>query len=164
VTPDQLRQRRPAELRDALGELGITDPQIHRLGLADGHLHTQNDEFRSLLNTFVDDASLVIAPFEHDGHPDHDVLGSVMLDLCDDRVTLWRFPIWTWAWTQPGDQDWIPQVRRLPGSSGGRHRKARAIEKFSTQIKPLSDHPADQAVVDDVLLRHALLAPEAVLI
>ena len=163
ITSEELRTRRPRELAAALGELGITDAPIHRLGLPDGDLATQRSELRRDLAPFVEAADLVLAPFEQDGHPDHDAVGLTALELCGNHTTLWRFPIWTWSWTSPGRQHWLSSARRLGTTSAGRQRKRLAIARFTTQVRPLSDHPADLAVVDEALLSHALLAPEVVL-
>jgi LmbE family N-acetylglucosaminyl deacetylase len=145
TTPDDLRARRPGELPDG----GLTDSA---------------DRLDASLARLVERADLVLAPFEADGHPDHDAVGAAAVRLCADTTPLWRFPLWTWAWTEPDDQPWAPQMRRLDCSSAARVRKRRAIAAFETQVNPLSDDPSDAAVVDGVLLRHALYAPEVVLV
>lgn len=162
VSEDDLRKRRPDELLRALDVLGFTDPDVRRLGLPDGRVSEAYPALIEALRPLVEIADLVLAPFESDGHPDHDAVGAAAVELCGDGTTLWRFPIWTWAWTQPADQSWLPRVRRLDCSSTARVRKRQAITEFETQIEPLSDDPADAAVVNDVLLAHASYAPEAV--
>lgn len=162
LSPSDLRKRRPDELLRALEVLGFDDPDVRRLGLSDGGLQEEAAALTAALRPFVAEADLVLAPFESDGHPDHDAVGAAAVELCGDHTVLWRFPIWTWAWTQPGEQEWLPQVRRLDCSSTGRVRKRQAIAAFETQVEPLSTHPADAAVVGDVLLSHASYAPEAV--
>jgi LmbE family N-acetylglucosaminyl deacetylase len=162
LSPDELRALRPAELIRALGILGYANPDIRRLGLPDGGVSTAAPELRNALRSLIDDADLVLAPFESDGHPDHDAVGAAAVELCGDHTALWRFPIWTWAWTQPGEQEWLPNVRRLACSSTARVRKRQAIAAFTTQVDALSAHPADAAVVAGALLNHASFAPEAV--
>ncbi len=162
ITPDELRARRPGELLDALRCLGFEQPDVRRLRLPDGGLEGAHDELLGLVEPLLRDASLVLAPFAHDGHPDHDALGRVALEACPPSAVLWQMPIWTWAWTTPADQEWLPSVRRLECTSQGRHRKRLAMAAFGTQVRALSPHPADTAVVDVVLQRHASLAPEAV--
>lgn len=163
ITPDELRARRPGELVAALRCLGFDDPDVRRLRLPDGGLTAGRDELRRLVEPVLQDASLVLAPFAHDGHPDHDALGQVVVEVCPPSATLWQMPIWTWAWTAPDDQEWLPSVRRLECTSRGRYRKRRAMAAFGTQVRALSPHPADTAVVDQALQRHASLAPEAVI-
>lgn len=164
VTPEELSARRPEELVEALAELGFDSPNIYRLGLPDGALAANIDALRISLAPLLEDAQLVLAPFEHDGHPDHDALGRVAREVLPATSVLWQFPVWTWAWTAPHDQDWSPRIRRLTCSSTQRAAKRRAIEAFSTQVRPLSEDPHDRAVVDHRLLNHARFSPEAVVI
>lgn len=162
LSEDDLRKRRPDELLAALTVLGFTDPDIRRLGLPDGGVREAFPELLDALRPLVAEADIVLAPFESDGHPDHDAVGAAAMELCGDHTPVWRFPIWTWAWTQPGGQSWLPRVRRLTCSSTARVRKRQAIAMFETQVEALSEHPADAAVVFGVLLEHASFAPEAV--
>lgn len=162
LTPADLRARRPGELLRALTVLGFAQPDVRRLSLPDGGIRAAFPQLLEALRPLVQEADLVLAPFEADGHPDHDAVGAAAVELCGDHTQLWRFPIWTWAWTQPGAQDWLPHVRRLACSSTARVRKRQAIAAFETQVEPLSEHPADAAVVAGTLLDHASFAPEAV--
>lgn len=164
VTPEQLRERRPRELLDALNHLGFADPVIHRLGLPDGGLTANRDELRSALEPMIRAADLVLAPFESDGHPDHDTLGQVARELCADGPVLWRFPIWTWVWTSPADEPWLATARRLVAAPAARDLKRRALRAFVTQVRPVGDGVGDAAIVDDALLRHATEAPEVVVV
>ncbi|NRQ49646.1 PIG-L deacetylase family protein [Aeromicrobium stalagmiti] len=163
ITPDELRLRRPRELVHALSLLGVEDPQVERLQLPDGGLHDEREQLRRRLRPLVADADLVIAPFEADGHPDHDAMGEVALELTAGATPLWRYPVWTWAWTVPDDQWWWGAVRRLDSTTSDRARKRRALAAFVTQVQPLSPGPDDQAVVDGALLQHAMFAPEVVI-
>ena len=163
VSPDELRARRPGELVRALEVLGFTDPDVRRLELPDGGLGKASSQLRTSLGSLVDGADLVLAPFAADGHPDHEAVGEAAVELCGDHTPLWQFPIWTWAWTEPADQPWLGRLHRLDCSATGRVRKRRALGAFQTQLEPLSEDPADAAVVSGALLHHALYAPEAVL-
>ncbi|MEJ7636163.1 PIG-L family deacetylase [Aeromicrobium sp.] len=160
---DDLRSLRAAELLEALRRLGIEKPVVHRLGLPDGGLQEHGVELRSALEPFVRAADLVLSPFRLDGHGDHDALGRAAAEACGDDVPLWQFPIWTWAWTTPHEADWLPHARTLWSPASSRERKHDAIDAFNTQVRPLSDHPADRAVVEGALLDHALHAPEVVI-
>ena len=164
VTSDELRERRPRELLDALGRLGFTDPVVHRLGLPDGGLAAARAELRGALDPMIREADLVLAPFEADGHPDHDALGEVARELCAGGPVLWRFPIWTWVWTTPTDEPWLTSARRLVAAPAARDLKRRALEAFETQVRPVGAGTGDAAVVDDALLRHATEAPEVVVV
>ncbi|GAA1749327.1 PIG-L family deacetylase [Aeromicrobium alkaliterrae] len=163
ISAEELRARRPGELQDALARLGFEDPTIYRLGLPDGGLTAARDELRALLQPMVGAADLVLAPFEADGHPDHDALGEVAVELCADGPTLWRFPIWTWVWTRPDAQEWLPSARRLAFGADAERRKCAALAAFATQVSPVGDAAADAAIVEEALLRHAIEAPEVVI-
>lgn len=163
ITPHQLRSRRPAELHAALAALGICAPKVVRLGLPDGGLSDDVVGLANALAPLVGVAGLVLAPYESDGHPDHDAVGTAALVAAGGRVPVWRFPIWTWAWSTPADQPWLARARRLPDTPMARTAKWAAVHAFTTQVEPLSDDPADAAVVTPDLLHHALHAPEVVL-
>lgn len=163
VSPDRLRATRPGELVSALQTLGFATPDVRRLGLPDGGLTDAFGRLLAALEPLVARADLVLAPFESDGHPDHDAVGRAAVTLSGVDTVLWRFPVWTWAWTEPDRQSWLPDLRRLDCSSVARVRKRRAIDAFVTQVTALSEDPADAAVVSGVLLDHARYAPEVVL-
>ncbi|MGA8988095.1 PIG-L deacetylase family protein [Aeromicrobium sp.] len=164
ITSDELRARRPLELLDALDRLGFDEPDVRRLSLPDGELDRRRVELRELLRPLIESASLVLAPFAHDGHPDHDALGQVAVEVCPATTTLWQLPIWTWSWTRPADQWWVASIRRLASTSAARERKRQAIDAFATQVRALSPHTADSAVLDERMLAHACDAPEAVIV
>lgn len=164
VSSEDLREQRPRELLDALGHLGFTAPVVHRLGLPDGGLTAARAELRTALEPVIRAADLVLAPFESDGHPDHDALGEVARELCAAGPVLWRFPIWTWVWTAPADEPWLPSARRLVVAPAARDLKRRALDAFLTQVRPVGLGAGDAAVVDDALLRHATEAPEVVVV
>lgn len=160
LTPDVLCVRRPLELVEALRRLGVEDPRVQRLGLPDGRLAENRSALLDQLRSLVDGADLVLAPFEDDGHPDHDVIGDVCRELCTSTV-LWRYPVWTWEWVVPDDQPWLSQLRCLPTGTAARRLKEHALAAFVTQVEPAGGQP--DPVVTSLLLQHAVSAPEAVL-
>ncbi|WP_229052349.1 PIG-L deacetylase family protein [Aeromicrobium sp. Leaf350] len=164
ITPDELRERRPRELHAALRRLGFDDPDVRRLCLPDGGLDDARPQLREALAPLVGPVDLVLAPFERDGHPDHDALGDVSRELCGDHTTLWRFPIWTWVWNQPDDEPWLASARRLPSVPAAVDLKRRALTAFETQVAPVGTSGGDGAIVDDALLHHATTAPEVVIV
>lgn len=161
VTPDQLRHRRPPELLAALGRLGFDRPRVVRLGLPDGRLTAHRAALDTALADVVAGCGLVLAPFEYDGHPDHEAVGTSALAVAG-AVPVWRFPIWTRAWTRPGHQPWLDRTHRLPAVAGAWALKERAVREFVTQVRPLGDDPADAAVVGEDLMSEALQGPEVV--
>jgi len=163
VTSDDLRTRRPTELIAALKTLGIDHPDVERLRLPDGQLASDPVRLAEAVAACVEGAALVLSPFEQDGHPDHDAVGTAALEVCAGTTPVWRFPIWTWAWTSPAQQAWLNDARQLPDTPTARLAKTSAVQDFVTQVEALSDDPADAAVVAGALLEHALHAPEVVL-
>ncbi len=159
LTPEVLIERRPLELLEALRRLGIEHPVVQRLGLPDGGLATTSSALLAGLGPWVERADLVVAPFEIDGHPDHDAVGAACRALCTTQV-LWRYPVWTWEWVVPQGQPWVADLCRLGTTAEARRRKAHALEAFVTQVQPAA--PGAEPVVTPFLLDHARTAPEAV--
>lgn len=164
AAPGGLSTRRPSELLGALSILGFDAPDLRRLRLPHGGVGEARTELVDALRPLVGAADLVLAPFERDGHPDHDAVGAAAVELCGDHTTLWRFPVWTWARTQPAEQTWLPDIWRLDCSSTARVRKRQAIAELQSHVQPLSPRPGVTAPASAVLLRHASYAPEAVVI
>ncbi|MEH3066584.1 MAG: PIG-L family deacetylase [Aeromicrobium erythreum] len=164
VTPDQLRTVRRRELAEALAVLGHPQVRTTHLGLRDAALPDDREPLTRLLQPLLQDAAVVLAPYEHDGHGDHDVLGAVARELVPAGTTLWRYPVWRWTRSTPDvGADWLQGAALLPSSAGAAQQKAAALRAFRSQLEPWSDHPADQVVVTPALLEHALTAPEVVL-
>lgn len=160
--PGVLRIRRRQELADALAVLGHPAADVTHLALRDGSLPDDGADLAARLTPLLAEAAVVLAPYEHDGHADHDVVGRVVRAVAPADAVVWRFPIWRWEWTRPTDDEWLDAGATLPVSELGRARKARAIREFTTQVAPLSDHPADAAVVPASLIDHVLTEPEVV--
>jgi LmbE family N-acetylglucosaminyl deacetylase/precorrin-6B methylase 2 len=167
LDPAALAERRRAEQAQALAGIGAT---IVRLGLPDGHVRAHRHELvRSIAPVLaaLPEGALVIAPWAHDGHPDHEAVGDAVAALAREqgRDCAWA-PIWAWVWGQPGDLD-PGQLRRVPLDAEARAAKARAVAAHRSQVAPLSEHPADRAVLTPGMLERfagdewLLLAPPA---
>jgi LmbE family N-acetylglucosaminyl deacetylase len=162
TTREQLRERRPPELLAALRRLGFVHPQVLRLRIPDGRVAEHRAALEAELARVVAGCGLVLAPFEHDGHPDHEAVGAAALAVAG-ATPVWRFPIWTRAWTRPDHQAWLDRAHRLPDLPGAWALKEAAVHEFVTQVRPLGDDPADAAVVGDDLLSEVLQGPEVVI-
>lgn len=164
VTPERLRTVRRRELATALALLGHREPRTTHLGLRDADLPADRAPLVRMVRPLLGDAALVLAPFEDDGHGDHDVLGAVVREVAPASATVWRYPVWRWTRTAPDvDAAWLSGAAVLPSSAAATARKTAALRAFASQLEPWSDHPADQPVVTEALLQHALTAPEVVL-
>lgn len=164
VTPDELRSVRRDELVVALRVLGHSSPDVTHLGLRDADLPSDEVLLRELLTPLLADASLVLAPYELDGHADHDTVGRVVRAVAPATATVWRFPVWRWVWTTPDTgRAWLDGAAVLPTNAAGRRLKRHALRAFRSQLEPLSERPGDEPVVTEHLLAHALSAPEVVI-
>lgn len=144
----RLASLRRDESRRALAALGVEPDSCHHLGLPDGGLSRHSGELSETLHSLVGQRDIVLAPWEGDGHPDHEAAGAAALAVSPQA---WRYPVWMWHWAQPGDQrvPW-PQVRTVAVPDLG--RKAAAVAEFVTQVQPIGDTAADAAVLPPPVL------------
>lgn len=132
---------RRRELSDALSVLAPREVTTHHLAIPDGRV----DRFRSRLFDAIDrrvsHTTLLVAPYELDGHPDHDATGEVCCEIARLRsMTLWRYPIWTWHHSTPerlADKPW----GRMMLDADVMQAKARALNCFTSQMRPLGRAP-----------------------
>ena len=154
LTPDELARRRIEETRAALAELGVPGSGTVRLGLPDSALAEVEAELTEALVEAARGADLVLAPWEHDAHPDHDALGrAARAAAAAHGVPLLAFPVWTWQWAVPGDER-VPWDRalRVPLPAHRSAGKRAAIDCFATQVRPLGPAPEDAAVLPPEVL------------
>lgn len=108
---------------------------IHRLGLPDGGLARHEAAVTEALLPRLERGTLVVAPFEHDGHPDHDACGRAALraaGVVGARVV--RYPVWLWHWSAPrvlagrrvGRLDLTPTERAAKDQAVAAHRSQHA--------------------------------------
>lgn len=89
-----LRRREHAE---ALGHLGVDTGAVRRLGLADGAVASQVD---AVVEAIVElDTPLVVAPWVHDHHSDHEACGAAAIRAATTTGAITRFGLF-WAWTR----------------------------------------------------------------
>ena len=94
ITPDDLRRRRALERTAAIEVLGLT-PEVSRLGLPDGQVAAFQDALTVAIADRAGPTTTVIAPWRHDGHPDHDAVGRAAWTAAEcTGATLWEIPIW----------------------------------------------------------------------
>ena len=90
------------------------------------------------------DADLVLAPWAHDAHPDHEALGRAARTAAAlAGVPLLAFPVWAWQWAVPGDAPGAvgpgaarAGTRRTSGRPSGRPSTA-----SSPRCGPWAPHP-----------------------
>jgi LmbE family N-acetylglucosaminyl deacetylase len=154
LTPAELARRRIGETGAALGALGVEAAGSTRLGLPDGALAAAEEELTAAVSRCARDADLVLAPWAHDAHPDHEALGRAAGTAAAlAGVPLLAFPVWTWQWAVPGDAR-VPWARalRVPVPAHLRAAKRAAVDRFVTQVRPLGPAPEDAAVLSPEML------------
>jgi LmbE family N-acetylglucosaminyl deacetylase len=121
---------REAEQLEALGSLGL-EVRIARLGVPDGGVAACAD-LAARIAPLVQKAALVLAPWPHDGHPDHDATGAAAIRACAGRPLAF-YPIWTWHWARPGVLP-LERARRVELSPAVQAVKRAAIAAHRSQL------------------------------
>jgi len=135
--PNKLGIIRPQESVAALNSLNIAGKVTTvSLDLPDGDVISNQSEFTKKLSTIVRSDDILVTPFVHDGHPDHEVTGQVVADFAKTHhLPCYQVLIWAWHWAQPNDQR-IPwqNAFRLDLTADELQRKSDAIFCFTSQI------------------------------
>ncbi|MCU1520897.1 MAG: SAM-dependent methyltransferase [Arthrobacter sp.] len=163
TTPEQLSAVRLREFRGALAHL-VPEAAWQYLGLPDGKLAAHRNAVRSAVQQAVADAAaasgrpaeriILVAPYRHDGHADHDVLGSVAAEVAAaGGHGLLEYPIWYWLWAAPAAPAW-QSWRRLPLSRSEQHAKATAMGSHTSQVQALSGQAGDEVLLPPAFLQH----------
>jgi len=99
----ELEAIRRAELLCALRMLSCDGAiRLLSLGIPDGHVCEHEEKLAKVLKSVITDDTTLIAPFELDGHPDHDAVGRVARVLAQSyNVGLAQYPIWAWHQATP---------------------------------------------------------------
>ena len=138
---DGLVGQRLAETHRAYAAAGIVAVR-HRLGLPDGGAAGQAGRLAALLAPLLSGAAWCLAPWESDGHPDHDVSGRVAGEVCRELgVRFARFPVWSWNWDDPSSPS-IPFDGAVAWSFGEdlAARKQAGISEYASQVQPADGH------------------------
>jgi LmbE family N-acetylglucosaminyl deacetylase len=156
VSAMALSDRRARELRQALDFLDLAGVHIVRLALPDGGVEDQCDDLVACLISLLGPDVLCVAPWQQDGHRDHDATGRAAEAACSATGSPFLISlVWAWHWALPCDSR-IPwsRARRLPLSRVEVTRKRWATRAFGSQIAPLSGHPADATILTPGMLAH----------
>ena len=162
--PDELVARRPAETDAALAHLGVERAPL-RVRLPDGGVAEHEHDLAVALEPLLHGpGTWALTTWRHDGHPDHEATGRATATACGRTgARLVEFPVWTWHWAAPDDPR-VPWSRAesvaLPAQVQA--AKRRAVDCFGTQVRPLSDHPADAPVLGPHVLARLLRPTETV--
>jgi LmbE family N-acetylglucosaminyl deacetylase len=129
------------EVSEALSVLAPLRVALQHLRIPDG----QVDQHRATLFDAVEQrilpSTLLVAPYERDGHPDHDATGEVCCEIARlHTLTIWRYPIWTWHHGTPrglSPKRW----GCFHLDAAAMRAKARAMSCFASQMRPLGREP-----------------------
>jgi len=146
INPGELRSQRAQERTAALRVLGV-EPDVARLGLPDGAVADHESMVSEAVGALADRSTVVIAPWRHDGHPDHESVGRAAAAACQRRgAPLWEIPIWAKvaAATSGGPP---PGRSALVLSPDVRQRKRSAANCYRSQLVGMSDDIIDGPVV-----------------
>ncbi len=152
TSPAQLARLRAAERERALAALDIAALDVIRLGIRDGGVAAS--DLAARLAPIVRGAELCLAPWERDGHPDHDATGRAAIAACASAgVRLLRYPVWAWHWASPASDDlpW-PRARRIALDADTIAAKRAAIAAYRSQHAPLSAAAGDEPILPAAVL------------
>ncbi|MBO1754987.1 bifunctional PIG-L family deacetylase/class I SAM-dependent methyltransferase [Allobranchiibius sp. CTAmp26] len=131
--------------------------RVRHLGLPDGGLAVRVAAVAEALHDCVADlgvGAVIVAPWRHDGHTDHDALGAVAARVAEQTgALLLEYPIWLWHWGVRDDVPWS-RLRVLPLGEDERKLKRRALATHVSQIAPLSEAPGDEVLLGAGMLAH----------
>ncbi|WP_432477759.1 PIG-L family deacetylase [Nocardioides sp. GXQ0305] len=152
---DMLAARRRREGREALEQLGrgIT---LEYWRLADGGVAAVEQACVERLTDHVGDGrrTLLVAPWRHDGHPDHEAAGrAAAAAAVRTGARLLEYPVWAWHWLTPDPGDWTTAVA-LPLDRRELQRKQHATACHRSQVAPLSELPGDETLLGPDVLAH----------
>jgi LmbE family N-acetylglucosaminyl deacetylase len=105
------------------------------LRVPDGRVGEHAGRLRAALAALVDHDTTIVAPYEADGHPDHDAAGAICREFAQSTGrALARYPIWAWHHRSPANM----RVRwgKFPLQPQTRRAKAAAARCFTSQLRP----------------------------
>ncbi|MEV0263587.1 PIG-L family deacetylase [Streptomyces sp. NPDC050617] len=164
VTPAALAERRAAERRAALGELGAPEAEIVRLGVPDTRVARHERAVTRALAPLLRGAALLAAPWTGDVHGDHEAAGrAARAAAAEAGVRCLLYPVWLWHWARPGDPR-VPwgEAARIVLPPEARRRKAAAVARFVSQTEPLGPAPEEAAILPPEEIAHHLRDVEVV--
>ena len=141
VSPDGLAVRRRGEQVLALEALGVEPRAVRRLGLPDSEVAEHEDELTEALVDHAVGFRLIVAPWIHDRHPDHEAVGRAALragSILGIDVVQTVF----WGWLGPRELFLGGDPVRLPLTEVERRRRLHALSAHRSQLDPSPIDPA----------------------
>ena len=150
---DQLRAIRRSEVTAAVALLA-PHATVRLLEVPDGDLADHEGALTAAVAEFIETSGTVVAaPWEEDGHPDHAAAGrAARAAATGTDVTLLQYPIWAWHWGVAADLP--PNLIRLDLHDAAHNAKLAALQCHRSQIRPLSGAPGDEAIIGPQFAEH----------
>ncbi|ANH38770.1 1D-myo-inositol 2-acetamido-2-deoxy-alpha-D-glucopyranoside deacetylase [Nocardioides dokdonensis FR1436] len=159
ISRQALATERLAEMEAAVALLAPGAPVVF-LGAPDGGAAEVEDQMVTALTDIVGDGShtLLVAPWRHDGHPDHDAAGRAAAEVATlTGARLVEYPLVMWRLRTPEEAPWDEMVRvDLPEDV--LDTKLAAIRAHVTQVRALS--PEDPPALSGPMLAHFTIPVE----
>ncbi len=156
-----LRGVRRRELRRSLAQAPRTSVMFLRL--PDGAIGKHQRHLQRALQSASANVGVIVAPYESDGHPDHDSVGAVCRQVARrNEIPLLRYFIWRWHLGNAEDFD-PSQFVRLPLNARERQTKQRMMASFPSQLLGEAGSRAGHAVVPPHVLQYFARPYEAFL-
>jgi len=135
---DVVRRR---ELTEALRVLVPVHVAVRRIGIPDGAVGTHSFRLRNAIENLLDPGATLVAPYESDGHPDHEAAGRVSAEVAHAmNAPLARYPVWCWHRSDPNA---LGQLRwaKYSLNADTQRAKGRAVQCFQSQVSPRGREP-----------------------
>ncbi|HEX6257656.1 MAG TPA: PIG-L family deacetylase [Euzebyales bacterium] len=161
ATPERsasdLASTRRAEQRAAMDVLGVPPGRLHLLALGDGTVAEHEDAVTGLVGGLLEAGTWLLAPWERDGHRDHDATGrAAQRAAAAHGARLLRYLVWAWYWATPSHPSiatWRPVRIELSGAA--RDAKRAAVSRYASQIGGPDDAATDVVVPARALAHHS---------
>lgn len=127
---------RRGELDQALATLCSRPVRAVRLAIPDGSVRMKLVVLTGALRKLCESGPTLVAPFEADGHPDHEAAASACLAVATDLgLPIARYPIWAWHHAEPAafaGRRW----GRFALDARTQAAKCAAMDCFVSQLNP----------------------------
>jgi LmbE family N-acetylglucosaminyl deacetylase len=150
----ELGTARRAELVAAMQAQGLEAVPVTWLGLPDSGLADDATALRDALAPLMAGADAYLAPWPGDPHPDHRAAGLAAAAAAPVTAHGWSYPVWMWAWTDPGDPE-VPwdRARTLTLDDAAWTARRAGVACYASQVEAGPD--GSPAVLAAGLLDHA---------
>ncbi len=132
---------REREQTEALQHLGVDRSSIHRLHLPDSNVAACEARLTAALLPLIDRETIVVTPWQHDFHPDHEACGRAAAAAAQPAgASLVSYFFWTWHRGTPATLEGLPLVA-LPLHQDELHRKKAALLCHQSQLHNPNEPP-----------------------